>query len=103
VGRTPPEVGTVGAKPTCVVTPAEDSTPPDRRRRLQTGAASIVVVGLMLFAWPFVRTPLLPIGPSYAHLLGAWAAIVAALALLARAIARSGVRADGRRSGADRA
>jgi hypothetical protein len=40
----------------------------------------------MLFAWPFLRTPPLGIGPSYAHLLGAWALIVGGLALLARAL-----------------
>jgi hypothetical protein len=52
-------------------------------------ASTIVALGLMLFSWPFLRTPLLGIGRSYAHLLGAWALIVGALALLSRAIGRS--------------
>ena len=50
----------------------------------------------MLFAWPFVRTPLLGIGPSYAHLLGAWALIVGALALLARALRPDATARGGR-------
>jgi hypothetical protein len=56
-----------------------------------------MALGLMLFAWPFLRTPLLGIGPSYAHLLGAWALIVGALALLSRAIGR-GLSARGGRA-----
>ena len=72
--------------PSTVVSHTEEAPSPERRRRLRAWAASIVVLGLMLFAWPFLRTPLLGIGPSYAHLLGAWALIVAGLALLARAL-----------------
>ncbi|HEX9400378.1 MAG TPA: hypothetical protein VF912_09735 [Anaeromyxobacter sp.] len=51
-------------------------------------AASLAVLGLLLFTWPFVRTPLLGIGASYAHFLGAWALFVVALAALARSLGR---------------
>jgi hypothetical protein len=49
---------------------------------------SIFALGLLLFTWPFVRTPLLPLGPAYAHLLGAWLVVIAALAVMARALRR---------------
>ncbi len=69
-----------------------------RERHFRRGAwaASIVVLGVLLFTWPFVRTPPLGIGASYAHLLGAWAVIVIALGLLSRAIGRT--RSRGRRA-----
>lgn len=69
-----------------------------RKRRIRHGAwaAFIAVAGLLLFTWPFVRTPHLGIGASYAHLLGAWAAIIVALGLLSRAIGRT--RTRGRRA-----
>jgi hypothetical protein len=51
-------------------------------------AASIIALGLLLFTWPFVRTPPLPIGQAYAHLLGAWLLVIAALAVMARAFLR---------------
>jgi hypothetical protein len=58
-------------------------------------AGSIAVLGLLLFTWPFLRTPALPIGPSYAHLLGAWAIVVLALGLLARALGPGARRRGG--------
>jgi hypothetical protein len=69
---------------------SDDVTPRERQVRRGAWAASIAVAGLLLFTWPFVRTPLLAIGPSYAHLLGAWVAVVVALAALSRAIGRRG-------------
>ena len=57
-----------------------------RLLRERAFAASILVAGLLLFVWPFVRTPPLDIGGSYAHLVGAWGVIVGLLALLARAL-----------------
>lgn len=75
---------------------ADDATPRERRLRRGAWAASIAVLGLLLFTWPFVRVPPLGIGASYAHLLGAWAAIVVALAFLSRAIGRA--RSRGRRA-----
>lgn len=57
---------------------------------------SIAGLGALLFVWPFLTTPLLGIGPAYAHLLGAWMVIVAALGLLSRAIGRD-ARARGDR------
>jgi hypothetical protein len=45
-----------------------------------------VALGLLLFTWPFVRTPPLPLGHAYAHLLGSWLLVVAALLALARAL-----------------
>jgi hypothetical protein len=49
-------------------------------------AASILVLGVLLFTWPFLRTPLLDIGRTYAHLLVGWALIVAALFAMSRAL-----------------
>jgi hypothetical protein len=74
----------------------EGATPRERNVRRGAWAASIVALGVLLFTWPFVRTPPLGIGASYAHLLGAWAAIVVALASLSRALGRA--RARGRRA-----
>jgi hypothetical protein len=71
-----------------------DSTRREGHVRQTAWAASIAVLGLLLFTWPFVRTPPLDIGASYAHLLGAWAAIVVALASLSRAIGRARSRGD---------
>lgn len=69
------------------------SSPAQREERSSHGreparawAVTILVVGLLLVTWPFVRTPPLPLGPSYAHLLGAWLALVVALAAMARAL-----------------
>ncbi len=66
----------------------------ERHLRRSAWAAFIGVLGLLLFTWPFVRTPPLGIGASYAHLLGAWAAIVFALGSLSRAIARARSRGE---------
>jgi hypothetical protein len=75
---------------------ADDSTPRERQFRRGAWAMSVAALGVLLFTWPFVRTPLLAIGPSYAHLLGAWAVIVLALAILSRAIGRGRpARGDG--------
>jgi hypothetical protein len=88
----------VGATPTDAVNLRSEETPSaERRRHHRTWAASIVVLGLMLSTWPFLRTPLLGMGLSYAHLLGAWLVVVVALGLLARAIGRD-VRAGGDRA-----
>ena len=64
--------------------------------RQRAWAACIFVAGLLLFVWPFVRTPPLPIGLAYAHLLGAWLLVVIALYLMARSI-----RPEPRRRGRD--
>jgi hypothetical protein len=68
-----------------------------RWQRQRAWAASIFVVGLMLFVWPFLRSPPLTLGLSYAHLLGAWVLVVAALLGMSRAIAagRGGRGGDG--------
>jgi hypothetical protein len=71
-----------------VLREAEDLSAPRRPPRRRAWAVSIVVLGVLLFTWPFLRTPLLGIGASYAHLLGAWAVVVVALALLARTLGR---------------
>ncbi len=72
---------------------AEDR-PGVRWRRQRAWAASILVGGLLLFAWPFVRTPPLSLGLSYAHLLASWAVVIAALATMARSLARRGRGGD---------
>jgi hypothetical protein len=51
---------------------------------------ALVVLGILLFTWPFVRTPPLGLLGSYFHLLGAWAAMVVAIAATARALGRGG-------------
>jgi hypothetical protein len=76
---------------------ADDATPRERKFRRGAWAVSLAALGLLLFTWPFVRTPPLGIGPSYAHVLGAWAAVVLALALLSRTLGRRG-RARGPRA-----
>lgn len=77
------------------MTPSEDPVRKlDRRRRHGAWAVILAVVGLLLFTWPFVRSPPLDIGRSYAHLLGAWASVVVALALLGRAVRRDGPAGD---------
>ncbi|ABC82574.1 hypothetical protein [Anaeromyxobacter dehalogenans] len=58
----------------------------DGREPARAWAVTIVVLGLLLVIWPFVRTPPLPIAPAYAHLLGAWLGAVVALAAMARAL-----------------
>jgi crotonobetainyl-CoA:carnitine CoA-transferase CaiB-like acyl-CoA transferase len=60
-------------------------------------AVSILSLGLLLFAWPFVRTPPLAIGASYLHLLGSWLVVVGALAAMARALRRRGTGRGARR------
>jgi hypothetical protein len=69
------------------------SSPPQREERSSDGreparawAVTILVVGLLLITWPFVRTPPLPLAPAYAHLLGAWLGAIGALAAMARAL-----------------
>ncbi len=75
---------------------ADDASPRERQLRAGAWALLIAVSGLLLLSWPFVRTPPLGIGASYVHLLGAWCAIVVALALLSRRLGR-GARARGDR------
>jgi hypothetical protein len=66
--------------------PAPSAAPrPSRRRAF---AAWVLVTGLLLFTWPFVRVPRFHVVPAWLHLLGAWALVVAALAALARALGR---------------
>jgi hypothetical protein len=56
--------------------------------------AAVLVAGLLLFCWPFVRSPPLGLLGSYAHLLGSWAALVVATACLARLIGRRETNGD---------
>jgi hypothetical protein len=55
--------------------------------------AALVGLGLLVFTWPFVRTPPLGLLGSYLHLLGAWAVMVLAIAATARALGRGGADA----------
>lgn len=73
---------------------AESELVDDRARARGAAAVALVAGGLLLFAWPFVRTPPLGIAAAYLHLLVSWVLVVAGLALLARALGR------GRRAGA---
>ncbi len=49
---------------------------------------ALVATALLVFTWPFVRTPPLGLLGSYLHLLGAWVVIVVAIAATARALGR---------------
>lgn len=62
--------------------------PQVRVERERAWAATIFFLGLLLFVWPFVRTPALPIALSYAHLLGSWLLAVVALHAMARLLGR---------------
>jgi hypothetical protein len=77
-------------------TDLEDSPRPERPPHHGAWAVSIATLGLLLFVWPFLRTPLLGIGRSYGHLLGAWAAMIVALALFSRALGRDRRGSDDR-------
>ncbi len=66
-----------------------------RWRRQRVWAASILVAGILLFAWPFVRTPPLGLGQTYLHLLGAWALVIAALAAMSRSLGGGGGEGGG--------
>jgi hypothetical protein len=57
-------------------------------RRARTFGAVILVAGLLVVTWPFMRTPPFGLIPAYLHLVGAWVAIIAALVALSRALAR---------------
>jgi hypothetical protein len=50
--------------------------------------AALVVGGLLVFCWPFVRSPPLSLLGSYLHLLGAWAAVIVHTALATRLLGR---------------
>jgi hypothetical protein len=56
--------------------------------------AALVVGGLLLFCWPFVRSPPLGLLGSYLHLLGAWAAVIVGIALTARTLGAEGADRD---------
>ncbi len=49
---------------------------------------ALVAFGLLLFCWPFVRTPPLGLLGSYLHLLAAWAVFTVGIAVTARALGR---------------
>jgi hypothetical protein len=55
---------------------------------------ALVTAGVLLFCWPFVRTPPLGLAGSYLHLLGAWAAVILAIGLTARSLRRGGTDPD---------
>jgi hypothetical protein len=66
--------------------PRDDEGSTARWEPQRAWALSILAGGLLLFTWPFVRTPFLALGSSYAHLLGAWVVVIAALAGMARTL-----------------
>lgn len=51
-------------------------------------AGAVLIAALLVFSWPFVRSPRLPLALSYLHLLGAWAGVVVLLFAMSRALAR---------------
>jgi cytochrome bd-type quinol oxidase subunit 2 len=62
--------------------------------RQRAFAAGFLVAGVLVFTWPFVRSPKLDLVPAYAHLAVAWLLVVIGLVAMARALAR-GERAAG--------
>ncbi len=72
-----------------------EERPGVRWRRQRAWAACILVGGLLLFVWPFLRSPPLSLGLSYGHLLGSWAVVIAALFLMARALGAARRRGGG--------
>jgi hypothetical protein len=69
--------------------------PRDGPSRQRAFAVGLLVTGLLLFTWPFVRVPRFHVVAAYLHLLGAWAVVIAALGLLAGALAASARGRDG--------
>jgi hypothetical protein len=59
----------------------------------RASSGALVVLGFLVFSWPFVRTPPLGLLGSYLHVLGAWLLVIAVAAATARALGR--VRRDG--------
>lgn len=57
-----------------------------RTVRQRAAAAVLLILGLLLFTWPFVRTPPLPLGSSFLHVLGAWSIVVLALFAISRSL-----------------
>jgi hypothetical protein len=51
-------------------------------------AASFLVAGVLVFAWPFVRAPRFHLIPAYVHVVVAWALVIVGLAAMARALSR---------------
>jgi hypothetical protein len=54
----------------------------------RASGAALVVLGLLVFTWPFVRMPPLGLLGSYLHLLGAWLLVIAGTAATAKALGR---------------
>jgi hypothetical protein len=64
-------------------------SPDDRRRndrwlRQRAVALGVLAGFLLVFTWPFVRSPPLTLGASYVHLLAAWAVAIVALVAMSR-------------------
>lgn len=57
--------------------------------RQRAFAASFLVVGVLVFAWPFVRVPRFHLVPAFVHLVVAWALVVIGLAAMSRALRRA--------------
>jgi hypothetical protein len=68
----------------------DDERPASRWHRQRAWAACILLLGLLLLVWPFVRTPPLTLGLTFAHLLGAWAAAIVALFGMSLELGRHG-------------
>ena len=58
-------------------------------------AAGFLVAGVLVFAWPFVRAPRLPLVPAFVHLVVAWALMVIGLAAMSRALSHAEPDAGG--------
>lgn len=62
---------------------------PSATSRQRAFAGTLLIAGLLVFTWPFVRVPPLHVVPAFLHLLVAWALLVAGLAVLSRAVGRT--------------
>lgn len=57
--------------------------------RQRAFAAWFLVVGVLVFAWPFVRVPRFHLVPAFVHLVVAWALVLIGLAAMSRALRRA--------------
>ena len=55
-----------------------------RAARAATLRPPLAVAALLLFLWPLVRMPRLPLADAWLHLFGAWALLIVAIFALAK-------------------
>lgn len=63
--------------------------------RLQAAAVTLAASGVLVLTWPIVRAPRLGLVEGFLVVLAAWAALIAGLGLLSRALAARGRDEEG--------